>query len=68
MKINKQSILSFSILIALSSSSIIAKELHITLPDVPLPPKVTSKVVSPVKVIVHNSQFKNTTVTDEKNL
>ena len=66
MKINKQSILSFSILIALSSSSIIAKELHITLPDVPLPPKVTSKVVSPVKVIVHNSQFKNTIVTDEK--
>ena len=65
MKTNKQNILSFSILMALSSSSIIAKEVHINLPDVPLPPKVTSKVVSAVKVVVHNSQFKDSTVEDE---
>lgn len=55
MKINKQKILPFTILMVLNSNYLLADELHITLPNVPVAPKVNAKVVSPLKVIVHNS-------------
>jgi len=63
MKINKQNILSLTLLMALNTSSIIADELHITLPNVP---KADAKVVSAVKVVVHNSGSENSDVAEEK--
>lgn len=57
MIINKQKILPLTFLLALSSDQMIARELHITLPNVAAAPKVNAKVIPAVDVIVHNSNF-----------